>query len=99
MKNVYGIKALRIRSSVIQQKVTRELRNRYGYGALRRPQAQKKMTIEMVEPFVWPEMPEDQSAYVQYPSQTQFLHDVLMRLFESVGRRTNSTPSKNTAET
>lgn len=50
-----------------QQKVTRQLRFRNGYGPIRRPKAKKKMTVELREPFVWPEPPKDQSAYVLFP--------------------------------
>lgn len=58
MKRVYGIDVLTIRSFVEQQKVTRERKfNKPGYGPLRRPKSKKKMTIEMTEPFVWPEPP------------------------------------------
>lgn len=35
-----------------------------GYGPLRRPMAKKKMTVEMTEPFVWPEEPKDFAPYV-----------------------------------
>ena len=56
---------LKVRSYVQQQKVTRELpRGQQGYGPLRRPKAKKKMTVEMTEPFEWPELPKDLSPYV-----------------------------------
>lgn len=38
-----------------------------GYGPLRRPMAKKKMTVEMTEPFVWPEEPKDFAPYVFSP--------------------------------
>ncbi|CRG83949.1 hypothetical protein PISL3812_01305 [Talaromyces islandicus] len=58
MKRVYGVDVLTIRSFVEQQKVTRERKfGRPGYGPLRRPKSKKKMTIEMTQPFVWPEPP------------------------------------------
>lgn len=57
-----------MRSYVEQQKVTREKpRGWEGYGALRRPMSRKRMTVEMEEPFVWPEEPEDFSPYVLVP--------------------------------
>ncbi|KAL6238629.1 hypothetical protein BDW75DRAFT_201209 [Aspergillus navahoensis] len=60
LQRLYGVGVLSIRSYVEQQKVTR-LRSmgRYGYGKLRRPRSRKRMTVEMKEPFVWPEVPED----------------------------------------
>ncbi|KAK2850719.1 hypothetical protein FQN49_005387 [Arthroderma sp. PD_2] len=60
MKRVYNVDVLKVRSYVEQQKVTRELpRGRQGFGTMRRQMAKKKMTIEMTEPFVWPEEPKD----------------------------------------
>ncbi|EGD90130.1 hypothetical protein H112_02603 [Trichophyton rubrum D6] len=60
MKRVYNVDVIKVRSYVEQQKVTRELpRGRQGVGPMRRPMPKKKMTIEMTEPFVWPEEPED----------------------------------------
>jgi len=64
MKQVYNVDIISVRSYVEQQKVTRERRDgRAGYGPWRRPRSKKKMTIEMTEPFAWPELPEDQSAW------------------------------------
>lgn len=65
MKRVYNVDVIRVRSYIEQQKVTRERRDgRPGYGPLRRPQSKKRMTIEMTEPFVWPDPPKDMSPYV-----------------------------------
>lgn len=65
MQRVYGVKVLSVRSYVEQQKVTRQRPlGKPGYGPLRRPQSKKRMTIEMTEPFVWPEPPKDMSPYV-----------------------------------
>ncbi|EED23275.1 mitochondrial ribosomal protein L23, putative [Talaromyces stipitatus ATCC 10500] len=64
MKQVYNVDIISIRSFVEQQKVTREFRDgRPGYGPIRRPKSKKKMTIEMTEPFVWPEVPKDLSPW------------------------------------
>ncbi|KAK2766935.1 hypothetical protein FQN54_006250 [Arachnomyces sp. PD_36] len=64
LNRLYGVGVLSIRSYVEQQKPTRELRGgRSGYGKLRRPQSRKKMTVELKEPFVWPEQPEDMSPW------------------------------------
>lgn len=57
--------AIRVRSFVQQEKVTRAKRfGKPGFGPLRRPISKKKMTVEMTEPFVWPDLPEDLSQYV-----------------------------------
>ncbi|KAL2221834.1 putative mitochondrial ribosomal protein L23 [Thermoascus aurantiacus ATCC 26904] len=64
MQRVYGVKVLSVRSYVEQQKVTRQRPlGRLGLGPLRRPKSKKKMTIEMAEPFVWPEEPKDFSPW------------------------------------
>lgn len=64
LRRLYGVETLRIRSYVEQQKVTRLDRSGKGLGPLRRPLSKKKMTVEMTEPFVWPDPPEDMSPYV-----------------------------------
>jgi large subunit ribosomal protein L23 len=65
MKRAYGIKVLAVRSFVEQQKVTRERKfGKPGYGPLRRPKSKKKMTIEMTQPFTWPEPPKSDEEYV-----------------------------------
>ncbi|PYH96283.1 ribosomal protein L23 family protein [Aspergillus ellipticus CBS 707.79] len=64
LQRLYGVGVLSVRSYVEQQKVTR-LRplGKYGYGRLRRPESKKKMTVEMKEPFVWPEVPQEMDAW------------------------------------
>jgi large subunit ribosomal protein L23 len=52
---LYGVKVLSIRSYVRQFKARRSGPG----GPWKRPQSKKKMTVEMHEPFVWPEPPED----------------------------------------
>ncbi|RAH44432.1 mitochondrial 54S ribosomal protein uL23m [Aspergillus aculeatinus CBS 121060] len=60
LQRAYGVGVLAVRSFVEQQKVTRmKSRGRFGYGPLRRPQSKKRMTVEMKEPFVWPEAPKE----------------------------------------
>jgi len=56
--HAYGVRVLRVRSYVEQQKVIMKGRR------WRRPQAKKFMTVEMDRPFVWPEPPTDLSPYV-----------------------------------
>ncbi|KAL2853215.1 hypothetical protein BJY01DRAFT_77800 [Aspergillus pseudoustus] len=63
LQRLYGVGVLRIRSYVEQMKVTRMKRNENGYGQLRRPRSKKRMTVEMKQPFVWPEAPEDMSPW------------------------------------
>ena len=65
MWHLYGVRALTVRSFVEQQRVRvldpdAEVPRRKWH----RPQAIKKMTIEMDKPFSWPEEPSDYSAYV-----------------------------------
>ncbi|KAL6248464.1 mitochondrial 54S ribosomal protein YmL41 [Rhinocladiella similis] len=56
LRNVYGVEVLHIRSVVIQQKVKRtQPSDRYGQGALYRPPSIKKMTVQLANPFVYPE--------------------------------------------
>ncbi|KAG2416482.1 hypothetical protein HFD88_007697 [Aspergillus terreus] len=64
LKNLYGVDVLGVRSFVEQQKITR-LRpmNKFGYGKWRRPISKKKMTVEMKQPFVWPEAPKDMAPW------------------------------------
>ncbi|KAL3451952.1 ribosomal protein L23-domain-containing protein [Aspergillus insuetus] len=63
LQRLYGVGVLRVRSYVEQMKVTRMKRNGNGYGQLRRPQSKKRMMVEMREPFVWPEAPEDMTPW------------------------------------
>ena len=68
--SIYGVEVLHIRSTVLQQKVEREKsgyrgNSQQGQGRLKRPMAKKKMTVELVEPFVWPEEVEDLSPWEQ----------------------------------
>ncbi|RAL14003.1 mitochondrial 54S ribosomal protein uL23m [Aspergillus homomorphus CBS 101889] len=60
LQRVYGVGVLAVRSFVEQQPVTREKSlGRFGYGPWRRPISKKRMTVEMTEPFVWPEPPKE----------------------------------------
>ncbi|KAL4784930.1 ribosomal protein L23-domain-containing protein [Aspergillus varians] len=64
LQRLYGVGVLSVRSYVEQQKVTRlKSQGRYGYGKLRRPNSKKRMTVEMKQPFVWPESPKDMEAW------------------------------------
>ncbi len=69
LKNVYNVDVLHIRSYVQQSRVEREERpGSRTQGKLFRPPARKKMTVELVDPFVYPEEEKDLSSYVYYAS-------------------------------
>ncbi|KAH8425378.1 mitochondrial 54S ribosomal protein uL23m [Aspergillus melleus] len=64
LQRLYGVDVLSVRSYVEQQKVTRlKPQDRFGYGKWRRPMSKKKMTVEMKQPFVWPEAPKDMASW------------------------------------
>ena len=65
LQRVYGVGVVGVRSYIEQQKVTRmRPLGRWGYGRVRRPESKKRITVEMKEPFVWPEAPTDMAPYV-----------------------------------
>ncbi|KAL4796054.1 hypothetical protein BDV19DRAFT_362028 [Aspergillus venezuelensis] len=79
MQRLYGVSIISIRSYVEQQKVTRMKRGpRQGYGQIRRPKSRKRMTIEMKDPFVWPETPKNMEAWEndQFHKAAKFQKDV-----------------------
>lgn len=99
LQRLYGVGVLRIRSYVEQQKVTR-LRplGKFGYGRLRRPMSKKKMTVEMKEPFVWPEPPKDMSPY-SHPLHlfVEFWRrGCVLMCFGTDGRRTSTSRPRST---
>ncbi|CAH2351610.1 54S ribosomal protein L41, mitochondrial [[Candida] railenensis] len=53
--HVYGLRALNVTVQLLHTKWTR---NRHDYARFRGPQF-KKMTIDMEEPFIWPEVPKE----------------------------------------
>ena len=61
--NLYGVGVLGIRSYVQAQGITRITRDGKGYGPWRRPKSQKRMTVELKEPFAWPAEPKDLTPY------------------------------------
>lgn len=72
LKNVYDVDVLHVRSYVQQSKVQREDRQIGNsivktQGRLHRPPARKKMTVELVDPFVYPAEEEDLTPYVYLP--------------------------------
>jgi large subunit ribosomal protein L23 len=75
--NLYGVGVLGIRSYVQAQGITRITRDGKGYGPWRRPKSQKRMTVELKEPFAYPEMPKDLTPYgfplLNFPSVFQTL--------------------------
>lgn len=62
--HLYGVGTLSIRSYVQAQPITRISRDNKGFGPWRRPKSQKRMTVELKEPFVYPKEPEDLTPYV-----------------------------------
>ncbi|KAI9770628.1 MAG: hypothetical protein M1840_003220 [Geoglossum simile] len=63
--NAYGIHVRSVRSFIQQQRVRQDKPNakRPAHRRWFRPRAIKKMTVEMDKPFVWPEEPDDFSAW------------------------------------
>ena len=56
LRSLYNVETVHIRSYIMPNPVEREEPLRAGMrGKLFRPQAKKKMTAQLVEPFVWPE--------------------------------------------
>jgi large subunit ribosomal protein L23 len=65
LRSVYGVEVLHVRSAVFQAQVKRrETKSKYSNGQLYRPTSTKRMTVELVNPFVWPEVEEDLTPYV-----------------------------------
>ncbi|EHY52866.1 hypothetical protein ABEF92_000763 [Exophiala dermatitidis] len=68
LKNVYNVDVLHIRSVVIQGKVQRkDAASPYTRGELFRPPSQKKMTVQLAKPFVYPEEIKDLSPWEHDP--------------------------------
>lgn len=66
LRSVYGVDVLHVRSAVFQARVQRRpTKSKYTNGQLYRPSSTKKMTVELVDPFVWPEVEEDLAPYVE----------------------------------
>ncbi|KAF3901492.1 hypothetical protein ABW20_dc0103861 [Dactylellina cionopaga] len=61
LRNAYGVNVLGVRSSIRQQPVEVEQHGKTRRYVRKRPE--KRMTIEMAEPFVWPEAPKDLSKF------------------------------------
>ncbi|CAI7627315.1 unnamed protein product [Penicillium pancosmium] len=59
LERVYGVGVVSVRSYIEQQPITRIDRDQRNFGAWRRPQSIKRMTVELREPFIWPEEPTD----------------------------------------
>ncbi|KAK6544582.1 hypothetical protein TWF694_001270 [Orbilia ellipsospora] len=57
LKNAYGLSVLGIRSAIRQQAV--EMKQIGKKRTYIRRRSEKRMTVEMAEPFVWPEEPKD----------------------------------------
>ncbi|TGJ72133.1 hypothetical protein EYR41_004043 [Orbilia oligospora] len=92
LKNAYGIKVLGVRSSIRQQPV--EIEQQGGARRYVRKQAEKRMIIEMEEPFVWPEEPQDLTKFDNqlYKNIEKFRED--MREKGMDGKRNRLAESK-----
>lgn len=97
LQRLYGVDVLGVRSYIEQQKITR-LRpmGRWGYGKLRRPESKKRMTVEMKQPFVWPDAPADMSPYVTFLSLVIEIEEFGVLMREIDGRRTSSSERPST---
>ncbi|KUI60699.1 54S ribosomal protein L23, mitochondrial [Cytospora mali] len=60
--NVYNVEVTSVRSFVNQMQVRQRSFKGFG-GKWYRPRSQKMMVVDLVKPFVWPEAPEDKSAW------------------------------------
>jgi large subunit ribosomal protein L23 len=61
--HAYGVEVLNVRSFITQRKIERTKPGTTGLHYYR-PRSIKKMTVELVKPFVYPEEPKDLSPYV-----------------------------------
>ncbi|KAF8543521.1 ribosomal protein L23-domain-containing protein [Trichophaea hybrida] len=63
LQHVYNVKALNVRSFITQQKIER---HKPGYHSTHycRPKSIKKMTVELMTPFLYPKEPKDLRPYV-----------------------------------
>ncbi|KAK6515305.1 hypothetical protein TWF506_007650 [Arthrobotrys conoides] len=92
LKNAYGIKVLGVRSSIRQQPV--EVEQQGGARRWVRKQSEKRMIIEMEEPFVWPEEPQDLTKFDNklYKNIEKFREDMRTRSMD--GGRNRIAASK-----
>jgi large subunit ribosomal protein L23 len=63
LESVYNVQIAFVRSWVVQKK-TQKKRVNNRIGPTYRPASGKKMLVHMMEPFTWPEEPEDFEPYV-----------------------------------
>ncbi|BAO40842.1 54S ribosomal protein L41 [Kluyveromyces marxianus DMKU3-1042] len=75
--HLYGLRALNVTTQLLHARYTRATPVSPRY---RTPQI-KKMTIEMAEPFIWPEEPEDKSAWnIEFQKELEQYRSDRMRL-------------------
>lgn len=110
LERVYGVGVVSVRSYIEQQPITRIDRDQRNFGAWRRPQSIKRMTVELREPFVWPEEPTDFTRYVPVPFHSINLHIVEFTIHlycrlvtnafprSTAGRRNPGTLRRNTSK-
>ncbi|KAJ5127826.1 54S ribosomal protein [Penicillium atrosanguineum] len=63
LERAYGVGVVSVRSYVQLQPITRITKDGRQLGAWRRPKSEKRMTVELRDPFVWPEEPTDLSKW------------------------------------
>jgi hypothetical protein len=70
LESVYNVQTAFIRSWVVQKKTQKRIMTGGRKGPTYRPASNKKMLVHMMEPFTWPEEPEDFEPYVpsRHPS-------------------------------
>lgn len=64
LERVYGVGVISVRSYIEAMPISRLTRDGRNIGGWRRGQPEKRMTVELRDPFVWPEEPQDLSPYV-----------------------------------
>lgn len=75
--NIYGLRAMNVTTQLLHARYTRSTPASPRY---RGPQI-KKMTIDMAEPFIWPEEPEDKSAWnTEFAEELELYRNDKMRL-------------------
>lgn len=67
LERVYGVGVISVRSYVEQLPITRLTRDGRNIGPWRRQLPEKRMTVELRDPFIWPDEPTDLTEYVPPP--------------------------------
>lgn len=74
LQELYGVSIVHVRSWVVEHRLARRPHaNPRREGQWYRPQSEKRMKVQLVEPFEWPEVPKDLEEYVLLPFLPDFL--------------------------